>query len=502
MSAHDFEKNVQDQMTEFNLTPSENAWANVELQLKKDKRRRRIIIWIPLFMLMGFGGYFLYNHQHSSESISISSPKENTIPAKEDKGKETAKDHSPKEQIVAANESEESLKDEKEPGNSGSEIKENKLQKNEPLEKSASIAKKSQKEAAFEKIVNPSRIAEKHENSISTSGKSKETRNKKLDRESIVLSNKTKSVEDSKLLMDEPEKEWRSSKVNGTKLLFEGPSIPVSINSAPISTMPLVSSAKPYIAAPTIKKQNANSSSKWQWGANIGIGVSRVSTGDFFSGLTAARVADANYSGSVSSTPPSGSGNSQPAAINAGSSLQLGIFAERKINPRLGLSAGLQYGNYSTRSTIGTAIDSQVIISNSSTRSLAVDNFYTSGAATNYKSRYHFLELPVNLNIQLNKASKIPFIWSVGFTYSYMLSTTALQFDGVSRVYYEDDKLFRKSQWYWQTGLSIGLLSKSKHPINIGPRLQYNTTSLLQNTSSGNNHLWGGSLQLKWMLKK
>jgi len=276
--------------------------------------------------------------------------------------------------------------------------------------------------------------------------------------------------------------------------------LPLYFNMDAFNKPTLTSTTNFVIAAPKLKTKKTDS--KWQWGASAGLGISRVSEGNFFSGLSAASVENADFSASTNLPPPVPTFTPEPAAIHAGPSWQAGLFVQRKLSSRLSLSLGLQYGNYSSRSSIGMAVDSQKTISNSSSQDVRVNNFYTIGSGTNYQSRYQYFEIPVNAHIQLNRSKQLPFYWTIGMTYSSLIKTSALHFDGAASVYYEDDNLFRKSQLAWQTGLSIELLSQSKHPIQIGPQLHYNATSLLSGTASKNTHLWGGSLQLRWFFKK
>lgn len=59
MSDHEFEKQVQLKMEQFRLRPSNAVWTEVEKNIRRDKRRRRMIMWLPIALLfLGAGGYF------------------------------------------------------------------------------------------------------------------------------------------------------------------------------------------------------------------------------------------------------------------------------------------------------------------------------------------------------------------------------------------------------------------------------------------------------------
>ncbi|WP_315816620.1 hypothetical protein [Paraflavitalea speifideaquila] len=59
MSDHDFEKQVKVRLDQLKLRPSDAVWTVVEKNIRREKRRRRMIIWLPLLLLtLGAGGYF------------------------------------------------------------------------------------------------------------------------------------------------------------------------------------------------------------------------------------------------------------------------------------------------------------------------------------------------------------------------------------------------------------------------------------------------------------
>lgn len=121
---------------------------------------------------------------------------------------------------------------------------------------------------------------------------------------------------------------------------------------------------------------------------------------------------------------------------------------------------------------------------------------------TGYKSNYHFLEIPITLHFQLNNSKKTPFYWSNGLSIGQLLSTNGLHYDGSTRVYYEDDNLFRKTQLGFHTGLSVKLFAQSERPLELGPQFNYQFTNLLKPDNADKRHLLSGSLLLRWYIKK
>ena len=56
MQENDFEKQVRHKMDGFHLRPSEPVWLGINEELNKKKRRR--LLFIPLFALLLIAGYF------------------------------------------------------------------------------------------------------------------------------------------------------------------------------------------------------------------------------------------------------------------------------------------------------------------------------------------------------------------------------------------------------------------------------------------------------------
>ncbi|HEY0749958.1 MAG TPA: hypothetical protein VGD26_02305, partial [Chitinophagaceae bacterium] len=77
MQEQNFEKQVQQKMEELNLTPSAPVWQKVNEEIRKKKDRRRLILWLFLFLLVGGGTVtWLVMDKPAKESIATSPVKE------------------------------------------------------------------------------------------------------------------------------------------------------------------------------------------------------------------------------------------------------------------------------------------------------------------------------------------------------------------------------------------------------------------------------------------
>ena len=77
MQEQNFEKQVQLKMEELNLTPSAPVWQKVEKEIRKKKDRRRLILWLFLFLLVGGGtATWLVMDKPAKETIATSPVKD------------------------------------------------------------------------------------------------------------------------------------------------------------------------------------------------------------------------------------------------------------------------------------------------------------------------------------------------------------------------------------------------------------------------------------------
>ena len=58
MQGNKFEDNVNKQLEELALRPTEGVWNRVEVTLRKDRKRRRLFFVLPLFLAIILGSYW------------------------------------------------------------------------------------------------------------------------------------------------------------------------------------------------------------------------------------------------------------------------------------------------------------------------------------------------------------------------------------------------------------------------------------------------------------
>jgi hypothetical protein len=277
--------------------------------------------------------------------------------------------------------------------------------------------------------------------------------------------------------------------------------------------------------------------SLWHWGVKADAGYSRISVSKLFQ-LKGLLGTDKSYAEDLSArsySSPAAS-NSQflniqasttpvkvASAIQPDFSASVGVFVQRTLSPRLKVSVGIEYSYMSVNTRVGKSFDSSIAV-NIGTNSLKVVNkFYESpgyidtvrgtyasfqgqGSGRVYYSqkqryRFHYIEIPVLLNWQINEGKGLPpIVFEGGVSIGRLFSADALHYEGVKGVYYEDNSLLNKTQFNFVTGLSVGLLQKSKHPIWIGPDLRYSLNGLVKKEVSTGQYMWSTGISFKMLL--
>jgi len=494
MPGHEFENKVQQQMEELHLPPSDSVWNRVEQEIRKEKRRRRILFLLPVFLLLGIGGYLALQKSTTPAAVntdkkiendtknSVSDPVAVVIPpASNSEQSSSGKDNIKSDETTTAS-----------PKSEGSN----------PL---VAADKKSDPAAANNSTrVDKLTVAKNDKHSIKVGSSKPEKKGKKQKavlavgiKETPEMNQVTKTSE--KPVATKSEQSLAPVTDSATAIVTTEPTaiVPANQDSIIVNKNNAVDSIAPVQA-----KKSSKQAQTWQWGFTGGLGVSKLAEGGLFSAFDKSLMMDAAYNNNSGTPPLPTSSSTGPSSVEPGFNWNAGVFVQRKINERVQVSGAIIYNYFSTQSHIGAKVDSSRLINNFSSTSVQVDAFYRNGGTTDFTSQYHFIELPLTLHLQLNKNKKTPFYWNAGLSIAQLVSTEALHYDGSSGVYYKDDELFRKTQFGFHTGLSIKLFTQSFHPLELGPHFNYQFTNLLKPKDSDARHLLSGSLLIRWYMKK
>lgn len=278
--------------------------------------------------------------------------------------------------------------------------------------------------------------------------------------------------------------------------------------------------------------------SLWHWGISADAGYSRIAESKLFQlrgllGQEKYLAEDLSARSPANAAPNSGNQLNftstvvpvrKASAIQPDFSFSAGVFVQRTLSPRLKISLGLEYAYMSVNTQVGKWFDSAIDVNIGSNNLKVVPHFYGTpgyidtargGMYANFQTfdqnkvyysqkqryRFHYIEIPVLLNWQINKGRSLPPIaFEGGVSIGHLISADALHFEGVKGVYYEDNSLLNKTQFNFVTGLNVGLFQRSKHPVWVGPNLRYSLNGLVKKEVSTGQYLWSTGLSVKMML--
>ena len=201
--------------------------------------------------------------------------------------------------------------------------------------------------------------------------------------------------------------------------------------------------------------------SKWEFFAAVSGG--RFSTGNRYLGQTAnSEYYYDNAYASNTGPPANSSGYYQPSQVKPGFSFNTVVKASRKLSGKTALAAGLGYQYAGTSMSTGQRLSG-----------ISREYNFAVGTINKFHSKYHFIQLPVEIQSMIGKGNKLPFYWNAGITLSRLISVDALQFDRIQGRYFKDNSYFNNNTIAVSAGLSLAIL---KTQWLIGPQFYYSLT--------------------------
>ncbi|HKH63054.1 MAG TPA: outer membrane beta-barrel protein [Flavitalea sp.] len=540
MSDHNFEAQIQQKLDELRILPADKVWSSVEAQIQKDRRRRRGVIFFPaLLLLIGAGFYFIFQNYLSSTNNSVSKSTSTNFTSdnnnndnrsrieKAKKGQELNKQQPIQENVV--NEIKQpdirNLQDQQASDQNQLDSKANQQPDvNNPVP--GKIAQTSPEIASTKSTKGKNVVALKKNSrrnitkNYANTGKgvSQEViRNNEVTDRNVSSEKKIGSV-DSKPVQELIVTDKKSTLVTDSVARNVADSGEKSMSDSTKKHIEIAQTASvDSISAVAIlgdkKAASKKLRSSWKWGVTASAGISNLNEGGFFDGIFGgilgvekALVADVSP-GSVNNSQSNAGPSAvvyKPSEIEKGFSYSIGAFIQKSITKKISISTGLQYRYYSNHIRVGNRIDSFAMVQNAF-GSMNISQYYRSApvpTTEKYTNRFHFVELPVEGHLQLNKGNRLPISWVAGLSLSYLVSTNALHFDSRTGLYYRDNDLLNKLQLSMSTGFSFTLWNTSRLSVQLGPHLQYGFTDLMKQKLSDSRHLFYFGLNSRVFLKK
>lgn len=501
MQENNFEKRVQQQMEELRFRPSDAVWEKVEEEIRK-KKKRRVVFFIFLLAglsLLGYSGYFLFNKSNPNlvEQNSTLTNKEELNKSNQSESSEKSVN---KETEKVTGSGKQKIGDESQvPTAAEKEI----LSK----EKTGSIKttdivlnnKQATKQdvVSFEKEEDERRII-KPAASKKLPVKAKNTKEKYIaDRITKDPVQSTEKLQEQRSDSDIPVISRADiSQPNAVQTDLadnnKNPDTNKITETKKDSIAEYASVKKGEVKAATVipkKKQ----SPKINWGFELSYGIS-ANREDAFSFFDGQKSMDRLYSSPQSNspaTPPISNLSAvfySPSSIKAGTAFRAGMVGEMKLSRKSSVSSGLRYAYFSNSIQVGAYKDTIVSFTNSFSQDVnARGPIYRGVQQEEYTNRFHFIQLPLQYHLQLNKGVKVPILWNVGATVGYLISTNGLVYDTAANgIYYHDKKAFNKFNWNLNTGFSFKLGNKNKLQWSLGPEISLGMNKLTKG-DTGNN---------------
>ena len=415
MQENEFEKRLQGEMEEFRLRPSGVVWDKIEDELKK-KKRRRVVFYIFLLAglsLVGYSGYFLLttNTQNLTQRDAATTEKKvidnrEPKPTGDDTQKATPGDQEianqeqaqVEEQIIVRGENKKVANEEEQIIKKKSRVNKisGELRSTEPAKKNVPKASENNNSSS-EKVI--ARQSDKNNKSV-------------VEPTTIP----TGELAENNIKVDEKvtteKKEVNAAKSDNALAAIEKQDQKLPVNQ---------------------QKQKKKTSAAIKWGLDLSAGVSQISN-KAFSFSAVSQSADAlNVATPGNGNAPGGSASIGPSDELRGFAFKAGIVGELNISKRSSVSAGLSYAYYSNNLKTGSPKDSSFVLRTMTAQSVALNSYYQGSQVMEYTNHYHFIQLPIYYQLQLNKGVKLPLIWSIGVAPAYLFSTNALIYDTASR---------------------------------------------------------------------
>jgi hypothetical protein len=466
MREEEFEKRVRDKMKQLGFDPSESVWIGVDKEINKEKRRRMPLFWLFFAsgLLLAGGAYYFVTNKNTTGVIPNNNA-EKTVAKIPEQGASNKKQIEQPALQSAEPQKNYNEKNNGEAGNKQRHFTGTSVINRKKVDKTTG-ASPGKKPARNEVAAKTKEINETGQG-IAAAGTA-----------DIVISNYSSKSEKSETLKDNK----ISTDSTAVKMISGEKENKSKMDS-------VISSA----TAKNNEKKTKESS--WKWGVTGGIGSSNLNQNLFNSVKTLAPV---NFAANQTAGGNGGYSNNSSSEIKPGFSFQAGAFISRNVSKRFSFSAGVNYHYYSTTMRTGMKLNTTLVTTNSFNQIITANSYYENDQTQTFTNQYHMIEIPLSVNFQLNKSKRMPFIWELGLTPGYIVSSNALYYDPNTNVYFSNYLQPNKMQLNGVTALMFGFpIHKSEW--QVGPQLQYGFTGFV-NTGDGNpGHLFYAGLKISFI---
>jgi hypothetical protein len=539
---NEFEKKIQQQLQQFSLEPDSAVWTNVAAQIRKEKKRRRLIFfWLSASVLLSVAlGSYLYissladvrmaivkdqgNNEKetlqipadSNEENKIEKQKEEAVAATKDRQKDESKQkNSNNETTKNATENADVGKPASEPKRSNGRIVnrvsdqqniDNRMTRSDAIEQYTSARKQNNlserstasRDVATQQLVQKNGVDSKHRKTVNgnyiivSPGLKAEAdvKQRSTNTPAVLSSNNGLAKNESSKTSDSSSATSEAS-IPVTKVEDQKRNDQLTAKKEDVrpATKPEDGNKNSNQIENTIKKVAASKAKRSiAFGFNVMAGVSdNVTSFPVFAEEKALRDA-------FSSASPTGAVSTAFITVsdhfNSRASVGIGAFLQMPLRKKLSLNIGVNFHQYNTAMQVGAKVDSGATVREATLhKTTIVSSFYKPGSSTTYKNKYHFIELPINVQWQLNKNNSRPFSFYAGVTPSILIGSKALLYNQSQTLYYRENLQYKKLQIFSQAGCMFAIANAKNYRYQLGPAFQYGLTNFTKSSIKTNEHL-------------
>ena len=481
MPENNFEKQVQKMMEEIKLSPSAEVWPAVQERIQKKKRRRVLFFLLPTVAGLMLLGYFSFKFQPGEKPGLSKSGQHNEITTNQTLVQSPAEANA--EAAIKKGEA----------VNKEVTLDEEKMQ-----EENISIPSGSNEDRIAKRIKKNEDELIKVEQKRGVGNFKKESSVDVNDKKIAANVNENKS-EEVVVQVDEQvvAKDSAAMIADNTLSIQTDKNIQPAIKSTVDSGIVSIAGKPADTVFAKIKKQKQSPSKKITGGIHFQTGISATHNRSFptFSENKSAFFA---YAPGTAVNSPANNYNIYTALkkMKPGISFQVEYSFTKQLSLKTSLTAGLQYHYASDHIKAGVRRDSLTNLQSNNFSALTGTSFYQ-GNNEDFTNQYHFLELPLNFQWQINKGKRLPISWETGIVLSRLIHSNGLVYDtSFGGYYYNDKNSFNKMMLSVATGLSFKINASKKIKWSIGPDMRFALTPLRKPEADKNKYLISGGLHV------
>ncbi|HTD93785.1 MAG TPA: hypothetical protein VK644_08240 [Chitinophagaceae bacterium] len=474
MEENKFEKKVKQKMEELRLSPSGKVWDRIEEELQRKKKRRVVFFILSLtgLLLLSGAGYLISSKQLFSHESQVAVKNSPSLPAGSvGQAPSSATGQQPVSETVTANKRDnngigaDAQNETTSPAIIGTpeptstDIATQAGGKDENKNKSKNVTAQVTTKSGYQAT---NQITDRP-----TDGKNTK------DRGSVPLENDLTAVSPN----PSTNKDTKQDKDAATRTINDeaagGKTIPATqqpvSNDLPAKTQTgkadtlQVTAVNPE-TPPVVKKQGKKNTIRWELQLSGGVADQRTITTPEKAlppALTSPQNGPTNINGNIALNSPS--------PVRTGKAFGIGALAEWKITKRSSLKTGLKYQYLASSIKVGNYINSAISFNNA-IGAVQLDALYRGVQQKTFHNRYHFIEVPIAYQLQLNKGKKVPILWESGVSLGYLISTNSLLYDeGLGGIYYHKTSLTNRLYTTLNTGFAFRFGSRNRVSWSLGP---------------------------------